>query len=223
MVKETQTTQNNSTPGPDDGQPEPPAGQDRPPDGKQSNEENQKREELNNYEVSSKTTTTTSAGYAHRAPVGRGGDQPGGPARRPRRQAGAPMRPTRSWPTSSSSSPRRPGFQKARGDTIKVMAVDFVDGGRDLEPVPSPGIADAVFRQSGTLINALVVLAVTAVVVLFVVRPLIRTLAAGAAQAMRRPSGGDACCAEADAGPDAERRARPRALAAAGAPGPRRT
>ena len=56
------------------------------------------------------------------------------------------------------------GFQKARGDSIKVMAVDFVDSGRDIEPIPTPGIADAVFRQSGTLVNALVVLIVTGVV-----------------------------------------------------------
>ena len=41
------------------------------------------------------------------------------------------------------------------------MAVDFVDAGHDLEPVPAPGLMDAVLRQSGTLINAGMVLLVT--------------------------------------------------------------
>ena len=68
-----------------------------------------------------------------------------------------------------------------KGDTVKVMAVDFVENGRDLEPVPAPGILDAVLRQSGTLINAAVVLGVTALLVLFAVRPLIRVLATPAA------------------------------------------
>ncbi len=58
------------------------------------------------------------------------------------------------------------------------MAVDFVDDARDLEPVPSPGLMEAVMRQGGTLINAGLVLVFTGVVVLFVVRPLTRVLTA---------------------------------------------
>ena len=73
------------------------------------------------------------------------------------------------------------GVDKARGDTVKVMAVDFVDNARDLEPVPSPGLMEAVMRQSGTLINAGLVLVFTGVVVIFVVRPLTRVLSGPAA------------------------------------------
>ena len=70
------------------------------------------------------------------------------------------------------------GVDKARGDTVKVMAVDFVDNARDLEPIPAPGLMEAVMRQSGTLINAGLVLVFTGVVVIFVVRPLTRVLTA---------------------------------------------
>ena len=58
-----------------------------PSDGKQSTEENQKREELNNYEVSSKTHHDGQCRLWHRTAVGRGGDQSCRPAQRPRRQA----------------------------------------------------------------------------------------------------------------------------------------
>ena len=57
------------------------------------------------------------------------------------------------------------------------MAVDFVDAGHDLEPIPEPGVMAQLLKQSATLINAIVILVVTGVVILFVVRPLIRLLA----------------------------------------------
>ena len=178
VVKETQSSQNNSTQAPTTANQNIPQAKTQSSDGKQASEENQKREELNNYEISSKTITTVSAGYGiehlsiavviNRAGLLSGlGDKP---------PAGAADKRLADIEQLVASAA---GFEKARGDTIKVMAVDFVDGGHDLEPVPSLGIADALFRQSATLVNALVILAVTVVLVLFVARPLIRVLAPG--------------------------------------------
>ena len=143
--------------------------------------------------MSSKTTTTVSAGYGiehlsvavviNRAVLLNGlGDKP------------APDAADKKLADIEQLIASAAGFQKARGDTIKVMAVDFVDSGRDIEPLPSPGIADAVFRQSGTLVNALVVLFVTGIVVIFVVRPLIRVLAADAGASGAPPRAGRSCC-----------------------------
>ena len=69
------------------------------------------------------------------------------------------------------------GLRKDRGDTIKVLAVEFADAGHDLDPVPSPSIVDVLMRQSGTAINAITVLVVVVLLLLFAVRPLTRVLA----------------------------------------------
>lgn len=174
-VKETQNQQNaTSTPPTGVGQNLPgaktPAG-----DGKTSSEQNDKREELNNFEISSKTVTTSSAGYSidrlsiavviNRAAFTAAlGDKPV--------QAEIDKRLAEVEQLVGTAA----GVDKARGDIVKVIAVDFVDNSRDLEPVPSPGLMEAVMRQSGTLINAGLVLVFTGVVVIFVVRPLTRVL-----------------------------------------------
>ena len=45
------------------------------------------------------------------------------------------------------------GFDEARGDVLKVAAVEFIDG-LDGEEVPEPGILETLGRQTGTIINA---------------------------------------------------------------------
>lgn len=175
-VKETQNSQNSAATPPTT------AGQNVPQNGtpggsgKQSNEQSQKKEDLTNYEVSSKTVTTMSAGYAVEhlsiavvlnkgallASLGqKGGEVPADKLAEVEQLAASAA-----------------GFEKTRGDTIKVMAVDFVAGGKELEAVPSAGFTDALLRQSGTLINAGMILGVTLLVLLFAVRPLTRVLAA---------------------------------------------
>ncbi len=181
-MKESQSSTNNSAQPPTTANQNLPQSGTPPSSGKQASEENQKREELNNYEVSSKTTTTVSSGYAidrlsvavviNRSVLMQSlGDKPSADAL------------DKKLADIEQIIATAAGVDRVRGDTIKVLAADFVDSGRDLEPVPSPGIMDAVFRQSGTLINAAVILAITAVVVIFVVRPLIRALATPAAEA----------------------------------------
>ena len=143
-------------------------------DGKTSSEQSDKREELDNYEISQKTTTTVSTGYAidrlsiavvvNRSALAGAGAAP--------EAADKKLGEIEALVSSAA------GFDKARGDVVKVVAVDFVDDAKDLEPVPSPGIGDQLMRQSGTLINAGLVLGFTLIVVLFVVRPLLRVLAA---------------------------------------------
>ncbi len=179
-VKEVQNSQNSTSQAPatvsqNVPQAKPPASS----DGKQSNEENQKREELTNYEVSSKVTTTVSAGYGierlsiavvinRAALLASLGEKPGTPLAEGKLAEIEQLIGTAA------------GFDKARGDTIKVMAVDFVDAGHDLEPVVGTGLGEAVLRQSGTLINAGMVLIVTIVVTMFGIRPLVKALSAGA-------------------------------------------
>lgn len=140
------------------------------PDSKTSTTDNSKREELTNYELSSKTITTVSGGYtidhlSIAVLVNRNALDAKGAAALENRLADI-----EALVTSAA------GLRKDRGDTIKVLAEDFADPGHDLDPVPPVSFVDVLMRQSGTAINALTVLIATALLVLFGLRPLIRVL-----------------------------------------------
>jgi flagellar M-ring protein FliF len=170
VVKENQTTQNSGGATPTSVNTALPQDTTKSSDGKTSNAENSKREEVTNYELSSKVTTTTSGGYSidhmsiailvNRSALMAGtGDGLNGK-----------LSDIEALVASAA------GLRKERGDTIKVLAVDFADAGHDLDPVPAPSFVDQLMRQSGTAINALTVLVVTALLVLFGIRPLTRAL-----------------------------------------------
>ncbi len=188
-VKETQNTQNSSATPPTTAGQNVPQAQTPGQSGKQSNEETSKKEDLTNYEVSSKTVTTVSAGYAvehlsiavvlnKAALLTSLGQKAGGEV------------PAAKLAEIEQLAASAAGFEKARGDSIKVMAVDFVDSGKELEAVPSAGIMDALLRQSGTLINAAMILGVTLLVLFFAVRPLTRVLTAPSGEVIAAGPGG---------------------------------
>jgi flagellar M-ring protein FliF len=70
------------------------------------------------------------------------------------------------------------GLRKERGDTIKVSVVDFVDSGRELEPVEGPSLMEQLTRQSGTLVSAGTVLLVAVLLIWFGLKPATRALLA---------------------------------------------
>ena len=174
VVKENQVAQNNTSQTPTTVANNLPAGGGNS-DSKSSNTDNQKKEELTNYELSSKVVTTVSGGYAidhlslavliNKASLAAGASQKGGAT------VEAQIADIEQVVSSAA------GFNKARGDTIKVLAVEFADAGHDLEPVPSQGVVDILLRQSGTAINAATVLIVAILLILFGIRPLTRVLA----------------------------------------------
>ena len=176
VVKENQVAQNNTSQAPTTVANNLPAGGGASgADSKTSNTDNQKKEELTNYELSSKVVTTVSGGYAidhlslavliNKAALVAGAAQKGGST------VEAQIADIEQVVSSAA------GFNKARGDSIKVLAVEFADAGHDLEPVPSQGITDILLRQSGTAINAATVLIVAILLILFGIRPLTRVLA----------------------------------------------
>lgn len=178
VVKENSTSQNNSTTGS--------TGSDRniPQDnkqsaseGKQSNDENKKNEELTNFELSSKTITTVSGGYTvenisiavlvNRASLG-------GPGK----DAPKPDAVERQIKEIEQLVSTAAGLHKERGDTVKVSAVEFMPNENDMGPVEAPGWADALTHQLGSVINALALIAVTVMLVIFGLRPATRALLA---------------------------------------------
>ena len=137
---------------------------------KQSNDQTQKREELTNYEVSSKSIQTTSAGFAvqnlsiavliNRAALTASlGDKPSSDA------LANQVHEIEQLVASAA------GLDRQRGDVVKISVVDFIDSTRDLDPAPGPSLIEILARQMGSIINAAAIVAVAAMVIWFGVRP----------------------------------------------------
>lgn len=172
VVKENQTAQNSN------GQPPTSVERNIPTDkakadGKVSNEENNKKEELTNYEISSKSIQTIGDGYnierlsaailinrtSLLAKLGEKGE------------AALEVRLSELTELASTAI----GLSKDRGDTIKVAAVEFSDGGAELAPVGEPGLMTIALRQIGSILNALAIMIVAGVASLVALRFLSRS------------------------------------------------
>ncbi len=177
VTKEKQNSQNSAGASPAGVQanlPKPPTSGS---DTKNSTDSTDKKEELTNYEVSSKSVTVTSQGFvvkglsvallinraALAASLGGKTDQ-----------AAIDKAVADIQQLASEAA----GLDKTRGDTIKVA-----DASKDMEPVPGPSIMEILGRQIGTIVAALAILAVGALLILFGVRPLTQALLAAPAEA----------------------------------------
>src|SRR5579872_207346 len=173
VIKESQSSQNTSGQTPTSVERNLPQSKTPAGDSKQSNDENQKREELTNYEISSKATTTTSSGYTidslsvavlvNRAAFG---------AKATQDAVDKQVKDIEQLVSSAA------GLRKERGDTIEVLVVDFVDSGHDLEPVPGPSMVEVLLRQSGSLISAAAVIGAAMLLIWFGIRPATKMLLA---------------------------------------------
>lgn len=143
--------------------------------GERSSEENERREETVNYEISSKRVETSQDGYrVDRLSIAVLVDK----VRLTQSLGGEPTQVqlqeqlTEIEALVASSA----GVERARGDHVKVSVVEFIDGGRVLEPVPPVSIAEYLLRQSGNIINALAILTVSMLVIWFGLRPAVAAL-----------------------------------------------
>ena len=152
-------------------------------DSKQSKDATDKKEETTNYEISSKSTTTTSAGFVVNGLS---------VAVLVNRAALAASLGDKATPDAIDKQVKEieqlvssaAGLRKERGDAVKISVVDFVDLGKDLEPVPAPSFLEIMERQSGALVNAGVVLLIAVLLILFGIRPVTRALLAPAPAAL---------------------------------------
>jgi len=170
VIKETQASQNATSQGPAGVSSNIPQDRTRNADGKQSSEENQKREEVTNYEVSSKRTSVVSSGYSIdnlsvAVLVNRAGF---GPGLKPE-EIDTRIAEIEQLVMSAA------GLRKDRGDVVKISAVEFLDAG-DLEPVPPLSVIDLLERNSGTLIKSLSAIAVALMIVFLGLRPALKAL-----------------------------------------------
>ena len=178
VVKENQTSQNSTTQPPTSVQSNLPQSRPTASDAKQANDETQKRDETTNFEVSSKQTNTTSAGYAvetlsvvvlvNRAALPSGADTSA-------RNGDETRRISEIEDIAASAA----GARRDKGDVVKVAVVDFGDPIADInDPLPQ-NLIDILARQAGSLAGAAAVVLATIIIVLFAIKPALSVLAKG--------------------------------------------
>jgi flagellar M-ring protein FliF len=144
-------------------------------EGEKRRQREDRREELVNYELNTKTTQTVREGY------------------RVKRQAIAVVI-SRKHLAETLGGNATPEAQEARlgelkrlvaaatgasaerEDLVEIAAVDFTAGDGALSPVPGPGIRDYLLMNAGTAMNAIAMLGVVFLVVWFGLRPMTRML-----------------------------------------------
>ena len=177
VTKEKQNSQNSAGAQAASVQANIPKAQGQSGDTKNSNDSTDKKEELTNYEISSRQVTVTSQGFTvkglsvalliNKAALAA--------TLSDKADAGAMDKSVKDIEALVSQAA---GLDASRGDTIKVAVVDFADASKDMEPVTGPTIMEIVARQFGAILSALAVLAVGALLILFGVRPLTAALLA---------------------------------------------
>ena len=144
--------------------------------GTDSNENSSRREELTNFEVSTRTVQTVREAFVVRGLsiavlvnkerlVGAAGGADAIPVEQQLYEVEQLV---------ASAA----GFDKERGDKLKVAAVSFANGGAGLEPVPPLPWSELLLRQAGTMINAATILIVAGLVIWFGLRPAVRAILA---------------------------------------------
>lgn len=142
--------------------------------GDQSKKANERREELTNYEVGTKTTSTVSDGYKienltiavvvnRKRMLASLGENPGQEA------VDKQLKEVEALVGTAA------GIDPKRGDRVTVAAVDFAHNGDFLEPAQA-GLIEQALRHTGSLINGVAMIAVTVLLIWFGVRPALKTI-----------------------------------------------
>ena len=147
----------------------------KPSASKGSSQDTLRKEEVTNYEIGSKTDTIDSKGYTvdalsvaivinHASLVKSLGTNATPDS------INAQIQEIQSLVSSAA------GIRSQRGDTVKIMSVDFQPASSQLEAAPPAGIGAFFSERAGILINAATVLIVAALVIMLGVRPATRML-----------------------------------------------
>ena len=143
--------------------------------GDNSRSQKDRKEELSNYELNTKKTSTVSGGYKIEnmtvAVV----------VNKRQLVASLGQNPTQEAIDKQLKEVERvvetaAGVNTARGDRVTVAAVDFIVDTERLEPIPTTGIVDVLIRQMGTFINAAGVVIAAFLLIWFGLKPAIRAI-----------------------------------------------
>jgi flagellar M-ring protein FliF len=148
--------------------------------GERSSRQNDRREELSNFEINSKVVSTVSNGYKidnltvavvvnRKQIVASLGSDPA---------AVTPEAVDRQLKELERVVETAAGVDPKRGDRVTVSALDFNTEGTAFPPLPEPGIIEILSRQAGSLINAAAIVIAAFLLVWFGLRPAIQAIMA---------------------------------------------
>lgn len=188
VVKESQNAQNAAQSQATSVERNLPSDKSKPGDGKQSSEETQKREELTNFELSSKRVSTVSNGYiveqlSVAVVVNRAGLAAVRAKGKPE-EIDAEIKDLEQLVASAA------GLKRERGDVVKVSAIDFTLPDGVKEPSAGASAVDLLLRNSGPLLTSAAGVAIALLVLFLGVRPLTRALVAAPAGAIALDASG---------------------------------
>ncbi len=188
VVKESGTSQNSANRPAVGVEQNVPAEQTATASGDQSKRSNERREELRNYELSSKTISTVSEGYKvdsltvavvinrKRLMAALG-------------ESATPEAVEKQVKEIQGLVESATGVDSKRGDRVAVSAVDFVQSGPLEEAIAGPGIMEQLLQQTGALVKGLTILAATALLIFFGLKPAMRAVLNHAPAAPAVPAG----------------------------------
>lgn len=143
--------------------------------GEKSKRSNERKEEVTNYEINTKTTATESLGYRLEqvtvavlidrkklVEVSGGAAAAGGLDG----QISEIERLVRS----------AVGAEDGRGDQITVTAVNFMPGANELDPIGERSLSEILLSQLGSLLRVIAIFGVAAILIIFGFRPIARAL-----------------------------------------------
>ncbi len=144
--------------------------------GEKSKRQNDRKEELTNYELNSKVTQTVSNGYRI--------DNLTVAVVVNRKQLMASLGGASATPEAIDRQLKElervvetaAGVDTKRGDRVTVSALDFAQTAETVTPVPGPGFADEILKQSGSILNALAIVVSAFLLVWFGLRPAIQAI-----------------------------------------------
>lgn len=174
-IRETGSSQNSNNKGAVGVEQNLPAEQPNQGQGDQSRKQNDRREEIRNFEVNTRTQQTVSEGYRidnltvavvvnRKRLIASLGDNPAQDA------IDARLKEVERLVGTAA------GLDTKRGDRVTVAAVDFVQGSDALEPVAAGGILETIQQYTGTIIKALTIIVATFLLVWFGLRPIANTM-----------------------------------------------
>ncbi|WP_068082061.1 flagellar basal-body MS-ring/collar protein FliF [Polycladidibacter stylochi] len=184
VVKENESSQNSSLENPTTVEQNLPEEDVSASNGERSTEQNERREELTNYEISSKTVETVFDDYKVERlsiavlvnrdrlvdevkkglpPVAEGEEQP---------EIDIAPKITEIKQIIAMAS----GLKEARGDEITVTAVNFLNPTGELAAIPERTLTEVLTRNMGSIVNALSILVVSLLIIWFGLRPAVAFL-----------------------------------------------
>lgn len=145
--------------------------------GNTSNEDKQRREDVTNFELSSKTTTTVSDGYVvNKLSVAVLVNRPRLVAALGEQGGAAAAAAIDAKVAEIAQLAVTAGGLDRQRDQIQVTAVDFLDGGREMAPIPPMSFSDVLMRQLGNFVNAATILVVAVMLIWFGLRPAVNAI-----------------------------------------------